>query len=64
MSARATSALAMPYWPGSSIADRRAWLEGAAEAAGESGDEVVRTVVRANRTELVMSCGDPEGGTY
>lgn len=61
LSARAMSALAMPYWPGSSIDVHRAWLEGAAVAADDSGDEVVRTAVRANRAGLAMSCGDPEG---
>ncbi|MEV0966183.1 LuxR C-terminal-related transcriptional regulator [Streptomyces sp. NPDC049910] len=61
LSARAMSALAMPYWPGSSIDVHRAWLEGAAVAAEDSGDEVVRTAVRANRAGLAMSCGDPEG---
>ncbi|GFH34465.1 LuxR C-terminal-related transcriptional regulator [Streptomyces pacificus] len=61
LSARAMSALAMPYWPGSSIDVHRAWLESAAVAAEDSGDEVVRTAVRANRAGLAMSCGDPEG---
>ncbi|QIP85698.1 helix-turn-helix transcriptional regulator [Streptomyces sp. Tu 2975] len=59
LSARAMSALAMPYWPGSSIDVHRAWLEGAAEAAADSGDEAVRTAVAANRAGLAMSCGDP-----
>lgn len=61
LAARAMSALAMPYWPGSSLDVHRAWLEGAAVAADDSGDEVVRTAVRANRAGLAMSCGDPEG---
>jgi DNA-binding CsgD family transcriptional regulator/tetratricopeptide (TPR) repeat protein len=60
LSARAMSALAMPYWPGSSIDVHRAWLEGAAEAAADSGDEAVRTAVAANRAGLAMSCGDPK----
>ncbi|MFE0092294.1 LuxR C-terminal-related transcriptional regulator [Streptomyces sp. NPDC058991] len=61
LSARAMSALAMPYWPGSSIDVHRAWLEGAAVAADDSGDEVVRAAVRANRAGLAMSCGEPDG---
>ncbi|MEU0370760.1 LuxR family transcriptional regulator [Streptomyces sp. NPDC006283] len=59
LAARAMSALAMPYWPGCSIDVHRTWLEGAAEAAADSGDEVVRTAVAANRVGLAMSCGDP-----
>ncbi|GGW45637.1 helix-turn-helix transcriptional regulator [Streptomyces xantholiticus] len=60
LSARAMSALAMPYWPNSSFDIHRAWLEDAARAAADSGDEVVRTAVAANRAGLAMSCGDPQ----
>ncbi|MEW2636229.1 helix-turn-helix transcriptional regulator [Streptomyces sp. NPDC048389] len=59
LAARAMSALAMPYWPNSSFDVHRAWLEDAARAAADSGDEVVRTAVAANRAALAMSCGDP-----
>lgn len=59
LAARAMSALAMPYWPGCSIDVHHAWLEDAARAAADSGDEVVRTAVAANRAGLAMSCGDP-----
>jgi DNA-binding CsgD family transcriptional regulator/uncharacterized protein (UPF0147 family) len=60
LAARAMSALAMPYWPNSSFDVHRAWLEDAARAAADSGDEVVRTAVAANRAALAMSCGDPQ----
>ncbi|GAA2930786.1 LuxR C-terminal-related transcriptional regulator [Kitasatospora cinereorecta] len=60
LAARAMSALAMPYWPGSSIDIHRTWLEGAAEAAADSGDEAVRTAVAANHVGFAMSCGDPQ----
>jgi DNA-binding CsgD family transcriptional regulator/uncharacterized protein (UPF0147 family) len=60
LAARAMSALAMPYWPTSSFDVHRAWLEDAARAAADSGDEVVRTAVAANRAALAMSCGDPQ----
>ncbi|MFJ7181118.1 LuxR C-terminal-related transcriptional regulator [Streptomyces massasporeus] len=59
LSARAMSALAMPYWPGSSIDAHRAWLKDAQAAADDSGDEVVRTAVQVNRCGLAMSCGEP-----
>ncbi|WP_308307445.1 LuxR C-terminal-related transcriptional regulator [Streptomyces sp. ISL-10] len=59
LSARAMSALAMPYWPGPSIEVHRMWLEDATAAAADSGDEVVRTAVAANHVGLAMSCGDP-----
>ncbi|MFE3326991.1 LuxR C-terminal-related transcriptional regulator [Streptomyces sp. NPDC059176] len=59
LAARAMSALAMPYWPGSSIDVHCTWLEDAEVAADDSGDEIVRSAVQANRAGLAMSCGDP-----
>ncbi len=59
LAARAMSALAMPYWPGGSLAENLAWLERAEVAAAESGDPVVRAAVAANRAAALMSAGDP-----
>ncbi|MCZ7415239.1 helix-turn-helix transcriptional regulator [Streptomyces sp. WMMC897] len=61
LAARAMSALAMPYWPGSSLDVHHAWLREAEEAAEASGDDVVRAAVAANRASLALSYGNPEG---
>ncbi|WP_263167788.1 helix-turn-helix transcriptional regulator [Streptomyces sp. SCSIO ZS0520] len=59
LSARAMSALAMPYWPISSLATHKEWMDGAEEAAADSGDVAVRAAVAAGRASLAMSYGDP-----
>jgi DNA-binding CsgD family transcriptional regulator len=59
LAARAMSALVMPHWPRSPIDVHQAWLEEAAKAAEDSGDEAARAAVNSNRAGLAMSCGDP-----
>ncbi|MEI5101742.1 LuxR C-terminal-related transcriptional regulator [Streptomyces sp. PmtG] len=61
LAARAMSALAMPYWPGNSLDVHLAWMRDAERASADSGDEVVRTAVAANRAGLALSYGNPEG---
>ncbi|MER5642237.1 LuxR C-terminal-related transcriptional regulator [Kitasatospora sp. NPDC002227] len=59
LAARAMSGLAMPYWPGGSLAENLAWLERAEAAAAESEDAPVRAAVAANRVAVLMNAGDP-----
>lgn len=61
LAARAMSALAMPYWPGNSLEVHLAWMRDAEEVGADSGDEVVKTAVAANRAGLALSYGNPEG---
>ncbi|MCX2970463.1 MULTISPECIES: helix-turn-helix domain-containing protein [Streptomyces] len=61
LAARAMSALAMPYWPGATLATHLEWLAGAEEAAADSGEELVRTAVHVNRAGVALSYGDPRG---
>ncbi|WP_405010923.1 LuxR C-terminal-related transcriptional regulator [Kitasatospora sp. NBC_01539] len=57
--ARAMSALAMPYWPGGSLAENTAWIERAVTVAEQADDPVVRAAVAANRASVLLSTGDP-----
>lgn len=61
LTARFMSALAMPYWPTSSLSHGTVWLERAKQAAVDSGDPVVRLAVAANHVSVLMGIGDPEG---
>ncbi|MEE1930209.1 LuxR C-terminal-related transcriptional regulator [Streptomyces sp. TRM 70351] len=61
LAARAMSALAMPYWPGATLATHLRWLDRAQDAAAESGDAVVLAAVAANRAGVLLSYGDPRG---
>ncbi|WP_354643596.1 helix-turn-helix transcriptional regulator [Kitasatospora camelliae] len=59
--ARGMSALAVPYWPGGSLAEHLEWLRRAERVAESSGDPVVRTAVAANGVAVLLSIGDPAG---
>ncbi|NKI45122.1 LuxR C-terminal-related transcriptional regulator [Streptomyces physcomitrii] len=59
LASRAMSHLAMPDWPGLSLAENMRWLEGAEEAAERSGDEVARAAVLANRLSALLGTGHP-----
>ncbi|MCX5208818.1 LuxR C-terminal-related transcriptional regulator [Kitasatospora sp. NBC_00240] len=60
LAARAMSALAMPYWPGSAIDVHRKWLRKALAATAASGDEATLATAAVARASLAMSCGDRE----
>ncbi|MET7640246.1 LuxR C-terminal-related transcriptional regulator [Streptomyces sp. NPDC005438] len=60
LAARAMSSLAMPYWPGGTLAENLRWIERALAAAKESGDLVVQAAVQANRTAILVNIGDPD----
>lgn len=61
LTARFMSALAMPYWPTSSLSHGTVWLERAKQAAVDSGDPVVRLAVAANHVSVLVGIGDPKG---
>ncbi|WP_369824229.1 AAA family ATPase, partial [Kitasatospora sp. Root187] len=61
LAARAMSALALPYWPGGTLAENLGWLERAEALAASSGDPVVSAAVAANRVTVLLSVGDPRG---
>ncbi|MFV0135023.1 LuxR C-terminal-related transcriptional regulator [Streptomyces sp. HMX87] len=60
LAARAMSALVLPYGAHTPLRVHQAWLESATRVAEESGDDVVRMAVAANRTGLALSWGDPD----
>ncbi|OEU86323.1 hypothetical protein AN215_24395 [Streptomyces abyssalis] len=60
LAARATAALANPFFPGLGLRDNLAWLRRAEEAAAASGDRTTRTAVAACRATVLMNSGDPE----
>ncbi|MFD2619626.1 helix-turn-helix transcriptional regulator [Streptomyces chumphonensis] len=61
LAARAMSSLAMPYWPGHTLAIHLRWMAAAEEAAADSKDEVIRTAVAVNRSSVSLCYGDPQG---
>lgn len=60
LAALAMAALANPFFPGASLAENVAWLEGAEAAAEVSGDHAARTATAACRAIVLMNTGDPE----
>ncbi|QKW07608.1 helix-turn-helix transcriptional regulator [Streptomyces sp. NA04227] len=61
LASRAMSHLAMPDWPGLSLAENIKWLTRAEAAAERSGDEVAKAATLANRISVMLSTGDAGG---
>jgi DNA-binding CsgD family transcriptional regulator len=60
LAARAMSVLAVPMSTEGHLAEHRAWMSRALEAAGRARDPVLRTAVAVNRATLLMLVGDEE----
>ncbi|MGW8765192.1 LuxR C-terminal-related transcriptional regulator [Streptomyces sp. NPDC055815] len=59
--ARAMSALALPYWPGATLAENLDWLERARALAAATDHPAMKAAVAANHVTVLLSVGDPEG---
>ncbi|QPP06582.1 helix-turn-helix transcriptional regulator [Streptomyces bathyalis] len=60
LAARASAALANPFFPGPALDEGLDWLRRAEAAAAASGDRAARTAVAACRATVLMNSGDPE----
>ncbi|SCK30792.1 LuxR family transcriptional regulator [Streptomyces sp. WMMB 322] len=59
LAARASAALANPFFPGPSLDECLGWLRRAEEAALASGDRTASTAVAVCRATVLMNFGDP-----
>lgn len=60
LAARASAALANPFFPGPALDEGLDWLRRAEAAATASGDRAARTAVAACRATVLMNSGDPD----